>query len=297
VVKRFLVAAGIVAAGAAAAVVVALEAGGPEAPTPRFPISVQASMTPGAVHFGDTLRAHATVVVDPARVDAASVRLVPRFLAYDVSSAARSVRRDGHTTTISYELTLECLGAGCAPGRPQVALQFPPALLRYRTPAGADARYAFPWPGITVASRLDDADRANPYASLRTSTAPPPVSYAVDPDTLADGLIGGAGFLVLVAGALLWLAYRRPAALGPARAAATGDPLEEALRLVREIAANGHRPEHRRLALQRLVTELRVTGRADLADSVGRLAWSDGPPSPSGAKELADRVEAEVDER
>jgi len=296
-VKRLVLVAGFVAAGAAAAVVIALEAGGPGAPTPRCPISVQAAMTPGAVHFGDTLKAHATVVVDPARVDTASVRLVPHFLAYDVSSAARNVRRDGRATTISYDLTLECLGAGCAPGRPQVALQFPPALLRYRTSAGVDARYAFPWPSITVASRLDDADRANPYASLRTTTTPPPVSYAVDPAALANGLIGGAGFLVLVAGALLWLAYRRQAALRPARAVAAGDPLEEALQLVREIAANGHRPELRRLALQRLVTELRASGRADLADSVGQLAWSDGPPSQAGARELADRVEAEVDER
>jgi hypothetical protein len=49
--------------------------------------------------------------------------------------------------------------------------------------------------------------------------------------------------------------------------------------------------------LQRLVTELRATGRADLADSVGRLAWSDGAPSPGGARELADRVEQEVEER
>src|SRR5689334_11014970 len=183
-VKRLAVAAGIVAAAAAAAVVIALEAGGAGAPAPQFPISVQASMTPGAVHFGDTLKAHATVVLDPARVDAASVRLVPRFLAYDVASALRNVRRDGRTTTISYDLTLECLDAGCAPGRPQVPLQFPPALLRYKTPGGADERYAFPWPSITVASRLDDADRANPYASLRTSTTPPPVSYAVDPEAL-----------------------------------------------------------------------------------------------------------------
>src|SRR5689334_5579242 len=174
-VKRLALAAGIVAAVAAAAVVIALEAGSSGAPTPQFPISVQSSMTPGAVHFGDTLQAHATVVLDPARIDPGSVRLVPRFLAYDVASAVRNVRRDGRTTTISYDLTLECLDAGCAPGRPQVPLQFPPALLRFRTASGEQGRYAFAWPSITVASRLDDADRANPYASMRTDTTPPPV--------------------------------------------------------------------------------------------------------------------------
>jgi hypothetical protein len=295
-VKRLVAAAVLVAGAAAAAVVIALEAGGSGAPAPQSPISVQAAMSPGAVHFGDTVTAHAVVVLDPARVDVASVRLVPRFLAYDVAHVARDVQPDGKATTVSYDLVLECLGAGCAPGRPQVVLQFPPALLHYRTPAGDPGRYAFAWPSITVSSRLDDADRADPYAGLRTDTTPPPVSYSVSPGTLADGLVGGAGFLVLAAGALFWLAFRRRAAPRPVEAAAAGDPLEEALRLVREIAGDGHRPELRRLALQRLVTELRATGRADLAESVGQVAWSDGPPSPGGARELADRVEQQVEE-
>jgi len=295
-VRRAVAATLVVAAAAAAAVVASLEAGGSGVPPPPAAISVQAAIAPGAVHFGDTLTAHAVVVVDSERVAAASVRLVPRFLAYDVASAARSVHRDGRTTTISYDLALECLGAGCAPGRPQVALQFPPALLRYRKPDGAPGRYAFAWPEITVASRLDDADRADPYAALRTTTSPPPVSYSVDPGALADGLIAAAGLLVLAAGGLLWFAFRRrPTSRRETRAAAA--PLEEALRLVREISANGHEPELRRLALQRLVTELRASGRAELADSVGRLAWSDGAPSPGGARELADRVEQEVEER
>src|SRR5204862_371167 len=143
----------------------ALDVGGSGAPAPLSAISVHASMTPGAVHFGDTVEARAVVVLDPARVDVASVRLLPRFLSYRVARASRETRRDGKATTLSYDLALECLGAGCGPGRPQVVLQFPPAVLRYRTPAGASGRYAFPWPSITVASRLDDADRANPYAS------------------------------------------------------------------------------------------------------------------------------------
>jgi hypothetical protein len=296
VVRRLVAAALVAAAAAAAAAVIALETGGSGAPAPQSPISVEAAIAPAAVHFGDTLTAQATVVLDPARVDVASVRLVPRFLAYDVVRAARSVQRDGGATTIAYDLVLECLGAGCAPGRAQVALQFPPALLRYRTANGRAGQYAFAWPSITVASRLDDADRANPYASLRTDTSPPPVSYSVDPDALADGLIAGAGVLVFAAGALLWFAFRSRTTPRPVEVAPAGDPVEEALRLVREIAANGYRPELRRLALQRLVTELRATGRADLADSVGRFAWSDGAPSPSGANELADRVQQEVEE-
>jgi hypothetical protein len=48
------------------------------------------------------------------------------------------------------------------------------------------------------------------------------------------------------------------------------------------------------MALQRLVRELRAAGKPGLADDAGRLAWSDGPPSPAVANELADRVEREV---
>lgn len=293
--KRWIAAAALVA-GVTAVAVILLVRGGPGAPAPNTPIAVQASLSPAAVHFGDTITARAIVVLDPALVDVTSVRLVPRFLSYRVALATREVRRDGASTTVSYSLALECLGAGCAPGRPQVALQFPPALLRYRTSMGAAEWYAFAWPGITVASRLDDADRANPYASLRTATSPPAASYDVSPGPLEDGLIAGLGLLVLAAGALLWLAFRRPSAPRTTAAVPTADPLEEAVRLVREIAADGHRPELRRLALQRLVTELRASGRIELAESAGRLAWSGGAPTPAGAGELADRVEREVAE-
>lgn len=293
--RRWIAAAALVAVATAAAVILVVR-GGPGAPAPAAPISVAASLSPAAVHFGDTVTARAVVVLDPARVDAGSVRLVPRFLSYRVAEATRDVQQDGRSTTLAYNLVLECLGAGCAPGRPQVALQFPPALLRYRTASGVSRRYAFAWPGLTVASRLDDAERASPYASLRSDTSPPPPSYDVSPDALEDGLIAGAGLLLLAAGMLVWLAFRRRPPPPAAPAAAPQDPLGEALRLVREIAADGHRPELRRLALQRLVTELRATGRLELAESAGRLAWSGGAPSPTGADELADRVEREVAE-
>src|SRR5262249_58715392 len=117
-------------------------------------------------------------------------------------------------------LALEWLGAGCAPGRPQVALQFPTALLRYRTHDGTTGRTRVAWPEVTVASRLDDADRAEPYSHLRSDTSPPPASYDVDPAPLQDGLLAGSALLVLGAAALLWLAFRRR----PSAPAATPAP-------------------------------------------------------------------------
>jgi len=197
----------------AAAVVVALAVAGGwwsggTTVRPPTPISAQASISPDAVHFGDMLTARAVAVVDPRRIDPGSVHLAPQFLSYRIASASRDVRGAGGATTIAWTFALECLGAGCAPGRPQVVLQFPNAVLRYR-PVG-------------------------------------------------------------------------------------GSPIENALRLVRETAANGHDPGLQRLALQRLVRELRAAGKPGLADDAGRLAWSNGPPSRARAEELADRVEREV---
>jgi hypothetical protein len=284
----------------AAAVVVALAVaedwwGESSTASPREAISAQASISPSAVHFGDVLGAHAVVVVDPRRVDPASVRLAPQFLSYRVADSSRDVRRAGGATTIDLAYDLECLGAGCAPGRPQVVLQFPSSSLRYRTVGGEERRLRLTWPTITVASRLDDEDRAAPAAHLRADATPPAVSYDVSPGLLGDGLVAGSAVLVLAAGALLFFAFRRrpaPAAAPAARVSAS--PLEDAVRLVRETAANGHDPGLQRMALQRLVRELRAAGKPGLADDAGRLAWSDGPPSPAVANELADRVERQV---
>lgn len=283
----------------AGAVVVALAVAGgwwSSSPTarPAEAISAQASVSPGAVHFGDPVTAQAVVAVDPRRVDPASVRLTPQFLSYRVASSSRSVQRVGETTTIGWSYALECLGAGCAPGRPQLVLEFPNAVLRYRTVAGAARRLTLTWPTITVASRLDDEDRAAPTAHLRVDATPPPVSYDVAPGPLVDGLVAGSAVLVLVAAGLLYLAFFRRAPAAEPATPSGGSPVEDAVRLVRETAANGHDPGLRRLALQRLVRELRTAGEPGLADDVGRLAWSDGPPSPAGANELADRVEREV---
>ena len=262
---------------------------------PAQAISAQASVSPGAVHFGDTLSAHAVVVVDPSRVDPSSVLVKPQFLSYRLADLRRSVRRAGGATTIDWAYQLECLGAGCAPGRPQLVLQFPSTAVRYRTTNGDARRLTVVWPTITVASRLDDEDRAAPSSHLRVDAAPPAVSYDVSPGPLADGLVAGSALLVLAAGVLLFFAFRRrPAPVAVTQPPPSGSPIEDALRLVRETAANGHDPELRRLALQRLVRELRAMGRPGLADDAGRLAWSNGPPSAAGANALADRVEREV---
>ena len=264
--------------------------------SPREAISARASISPSAVHFGDVLGAHAVVVVDPRRVDPASVRLAPQFLSYRVADSSRDVRRAGGATTIDLAYDLECLGAGCAPGRNRRSYSSSPAR-RFATERSAARNAGSDSPGRRSpsprGSTTRTAQRRPPTCAL--DATPPAVSYDVSPGPLGDGLVAGSAVLVLAAGALLFFAFRRrpaPAAAPAARVSAS--PLEDAVRLVRETAANGHDSGLQRMALQRLVRELRAAGEPRLADDAGRLAWSDGPPSPAVANELADRVEREV---
>lgn len=261
-------------------------------------ISVQESLAPNAVLFGDPLTARALVVFDPARVRASSVRLLPRFGSYRVSRVTRTTQQVGRSTELVYRFVLECLTVGCAPGRPQVALDFPPAILRFVTREGAARHLAVDWPSVTVASRLDDTDRADPSAAgLRADMAPPPVSYRLSPGALVDGLVVASVLFVLAAAVFLAMVLRRQVASAPQASASDQTPLEEALALVRETASDGHSPERQRMALERLVRELHGLGRAELAATAGRLAWSAAEPSPNTALELIGRVEREVAEK
>jgi hypothetical protein len=296
-------AAAVLTAAAIAAVVLglALEGGwwtsGETAPRGAA-ISAEASLSPGAVQFGDPLTARAVVVLDPARVRLSTVRFAPHFGSYLVTRELRETLSEGGLTRISYSFELECLGAGCATGQAQVPLQFPEAALRYRSRSGTPGRLRIVWPTVTLASRLDDSDRADPAAHLRADLSPPSVSYRFSPGLLVAGLAVASGLLVLAAGILVFLALPRtvppgaePEPDGPART-----PLEDALLLVREASSDGHGPELRRQALQRLVRELRSSELSELAHAAGRLAWSNGPPSADTSLELVAQVEREVSE-
>jgi hypothetical protein len=260
-------------------------------------ISVQGSLAPDAVLFGDPLTARALVVFDPARVRASSVRLLPQFGTYRVSHVTRKTQQVGGSTELAYRFVIECVTVGCAPGRAQMALQFPSAILRFVTREGAARHLGFDWPSVTVASRLDDTDRADPAAAgLRVDMAPPPVSYRLSPGALVDGLVAASVLFILAAAVLLALALRRQVASAPQASTSDQTPLEETLALVRETAADGHSPERRRMALERLVRELQGFGRAELAATAGRLAWSAAEPSPNTALEFVGRVEREAAE-
>lgn len=291
--RRLRLALGLGAAASVCAVLVGLAQGwwetGGSAPPPSQPLAVTTSLSPQALAFGDPLGAHADLLLDPRSVDPSSIRVAPRFAPFRIRGSHVDVSSAKGAVLLSYRFALECLSAGCVPERQQVEKRFLPLVVSYRTRAGSRRTLDVDWPSFRLSSHLSDADRAAPGQRMRANAPLPPVSYRVDPAALRTGLAAGAGALALLASALAWLALRRR----PERRAEPEpepDPLVRALLLVRASTTNGF-PAERRMALGRLARELRDSGRTDLAQAAGRLAWSAESPSADAAGAFADRLE------
>jgi hypothetical protein len=284
--RRIALVTGLVAL----ALVIALALGwwrqGRSGPVPERPLATTATLGTPALSFGDPLSAQIEVLVDPRRVDLASVRVRPRFTPWRIVSSSTE-RRSAAGTLLTYRYTLECLSPECVPGQSLAERRFLPALVSYRSQAGRAVRLPVDWPTYRVATRLTSPDIGDPTEHLDADTSLPAVSYRIAPGTLQALLAAFSALLVLAAGVLVYYALprRRAAAREPDLR-----PLERALLLVRASTANGY-PTERRKALGGLARELRAEGRRDLAQAAVRLAWSSHPPSSEAASAFADRVE------
>jgi hypothetical protein len=294
--SRLLAGLGVLAA--AAVVVVLLLAQGwwqseGRLAAPSKPLLSTASLSVQSLAFGDPVTARLDLLVDPSAIDAASIRVTPRFSPYRIVSTGRRTRTAG-AVLVSYRFALECLTPECVPPKPQVERQFLPAFVSYRTSSGASARRIVDWPSYQISSRVSDADRAAPTERLRADAALPSPSYRIDPSTLRALLTALSVALALGAAALAALALRR--AHHPAAAAGPPlSPLGQALQRVRASTGNG-RPDERRRALGRLARELLAVNRDALAHDATRLAWSENSPSPESTGAFAAHVEASCGE-
>ena len=259
---------------------------GPRPARPAKPVAVTASLGAQALSFGDPLTARLDVLVDPQRVDVASLRLRSRFAPWRVASS-RVERHEAAGVLLSYRYTLECLSPACLPGRTLAERRFLPALVSYRSPGVRRARHlAVEWPIYRIATRLTSPDIGDPTLHLSADTSLPPVSYRISPTVLQALLAILAAVLVAAAAALVALALpRRRRAGGPEL-----PPLERALALVRASTANGY-PAERRQALGGLARVLGADGRRELAQAAVRLAWSSQPPTAEATAAFADHVE------
>jgi hypothetical protein len=297
---RGRIAAAVVALVAVASVVVLAAviaprwwngAGGTYAPGKTL---VHAEVTPARSLFGQVLTAHARLIVDPRRVDPASVQLDVNLNPFHVRTELRKVTKGlGRAAVVDFTYAIQCVTRDCVPlgkGTGAMDEQLKPATATYRGRDGVAGKAQVTWPVFAVQSRLTAEEIALSTPHIADGSTPPPVSWAVAPGLLGGLALGAAALLVLGAG---WLVAA--AAAGNTRLVRTRripahlTPIERALVLAEHAAAHGEVDESRK-ALERLAEELRKRQAGAQADDAERLAWSESGPSPETVAELATSV-------
>jgi hypothetical protein len=268
--------------------------GGPSSPSgaPKTPLSVQTSMSPRPIFFGDPVTANVDVQVDSGTVDTSSVHVLPRFEPFTPTGEPKvSHSRVGRHETIHYRYTLECLSDDCLPKRKDpLVIQLKPVVVS--ATAGSQAVHAAAtWPLTAILSRLQKKDLGSYVPHFRQPRSLQSPAYSVSPSRTADVLTAIAAVLALLGLAVLAGEIARVLERRRRRREARLTPLEEALAYTRDAAARPD-PADRRKALELLARTLDAEGDPALAGTTGDVAWSEEPPSPEKALEVADEVES-----
>lgn len=260
-------------------------------------IHVTTRLEPRFPAFGDTVRATIDVVLDPRRVDPASVRIATDLAPWELVARPEEGRRAvGEAVLVRTTYALRCTTAPCLPGGATQAVKLPAARVSYASLEGSTRRVArAEWPLLVVTSRfaassLDTSEPAPFRADL--VTLPPPTT-PIAPTLLAVGIGGVAALLACLGAVLVALAWpRRRPEPGPApepEAVPSLSPLERALALLEESTRRDGAGERRR-ALELVAGELEARGDDDLAGIARALAWSSSAPESSRTAALAARA-------
>lgn len=258
-------------------------------PPPPHRLAVSTSLEPHPAFYGDVLTAKIDVEINSAAVAAKSVRLTPSFDPY-VETGPPTVTDTsvGKQETLHYRYSIQCVSDACLPVDKPLAVKLPAITVTAKA-ATEQLSATAAWPTTFIASRLQAKDVAATH--FRWAKTVPPPTYAVSPGTLADGLTAAAGLLAVGALALLVFELVRLVERRRRRALVVLTPLEAALAYTRD-AARRPDPADRRKALGLLAKTLDGEGVAVLAGTAGDVAWSEEPPTPDRAIELADEVES-----
>ncbi len=257
-----------------------------------------ARITPASSLFGDVLTARAQVLVDPRRIDPATVQLDPDFRPYRIRSSARRVQKGiGGAAVVEFRYAIQCIAQPCVAlaasaksrSADTEAVQLEPAALTARAVAGRALTRKIEWTPFVVRSRLSTEEIALSTPRLPPFTAPK-VSWRVAPDTIAALALSLAVLLVLGAGGLVASIVKGDTRrLRAPRIPGHLTPVARALALAEHAAANGELDDGRK-ALERLSIELGRAGDRDLAFDAARLAWSVDEPSTEAIGGLAEEV-------
>jgi hypothetical protein len=254
-------------------------------------VAASTSLAPLAGLFGDAVHAEVDVVLDPKRVDPASVLVSVDFGPLEGPALVVPQRfESGRSTHVRFRYDLLCLREDCRPRSGKHEVKLAPAVVRYRLVDGTRRTLQAEWPApVVIASRLTAEGSARPVWRVREQ--PPPVSYRTPPTLVAAAgysiaaLLGLAAVMVIAFEALAFARRRRSDPLSGLT------PLERALALLARAVADGGTARQRR-ALDRLARELRRAGDDDLAADARRLAWSRARPEGERVERLASAATA-----
>ena len=262
-------------------------------------IVANASVSPSAHLFGDTVVARLDVVVDPAEFDPDRLRVRLRYEPYESVDPVRATRREvGALVHLRYEATLRCLHVECIAPRAESVLGgqeegrgerhtvvLAPAEILYREEGGGTARLLTAhFPAVQVVSRINTAQagsldpdaRPGSQSAFVASTEPPAPTYRIRPALVAGAAFAAALLVALWPAALVWrLAQARWRARRRLRPLS---PLERALALIDWTVRREDGDEDRRKALEALAAVLEHGGAQPLAETTRALAWAEEPP-------------------
>jgi hypothetical protein len=257
------------------------------------PLDVHTSVSPAWTYFGDTVVVRLDVLFDPKVVEASSVQTSPSFGDWQQLSTTRFAEtRSGSLVHETWWFSLDCLTLACLPRGPIVqAFKLPSLAIKARETDGHSLVVQQKWPTLRVSARyLPPAlPSARPVFSLQTAV--PPSAYRVEPSLLAALFDVGGAFLLAGAATVAGFGlFRRIVATRRRRQ--ERQPLERALALVREAKARD--PDDRRRAVGLLARTLAPSDR--FVPGASELAWSEDEPSPSGLEDLAETIEADLED-
>lgn len=305
----FVVAIAAAVAGALALLFV-LRARGDEGAAARAAAGVEmaaveadATVSPSAALFGDTVLAHVDVLLDKRRVDPDSVRVRATFAPFEIVGPPRRLRRDaGSSAYLRRTFVLRCLSGTCVPSGESARYEFPRARIAFtkRTEdAPSTSSISTFMPSVRIYSRFTAAT-----AGAERGSAPwvvdllslPAASYRIAPGRLTALLLAAATLAALGG---VFLGYRAWPPRVPAKPepepevppASPLSPLEQALVLLEQsIRTEGAADQRRALELVAEELELADWGDRDLARRARALAWSEDVPPIRETTQLATRV-------
>jgi hypothetical protein len=308
-VARKLILAGVALAAVLSAVAIvawAREGGESTRATEEPPLQARADMAPRRVFFGDTVTAVVEVELDPARVDADSVRLRTDLAPWRQVGDPVRVREDGDPAALTTTFVLRCLTRECiSPDEDVIDHNFPPAQVTYTAREGSDdgppAPVLAPWPRLEVRARYSSrVAQAAAGAGWEADLASlPELTFGMGPGSLI-ALLLGIGVLLAVTGGLLvrrvWPQRVRPESPAPAaRPEPELSPLERALALLEDpVRVNGTGDQRR--ALELVAAALIEHGTRSLGTTARALAWSAAVPRVEATSDVAARARSALAE-